>query len=53
MEHPLKTLLYELFVNPVLRLLAWPTQLRTKVPVMGTQEPAPKQDAADDRRTHQ
>jgi hypothetical protein len=31
MEYPLKTLLYELFVEPVLRLLTWPTMRRAKV----------------------
>jgi hypothetical protein len=34
MEHPLKTLLYELFLEPVLRLLTWPTMLRAKSPAM-------------------
>lgn len=31
MEHPLKTLLYELFVQPVLRVLTWPGTLFAKV----------------------
>jgi hypothetical protein len=38
MEHPLRTLLYELFVEPVLRLLTWPTVLRPKAPAMNTEE---------------
>ena len=46
MEHPLKTLLCELFVNPVLRFLTWPTVFRTKAPAIGTQEESRRRDTA-------
>jgi len=40
MEYPLKTLLYELFVEPVLRLLTWPAMRRAKVAEVRTEPKA-------------
>ena len=47
MEHPLKTLLCELFVNPVLRFLTWPTVFRTKAPAVTTEDNSIRRDTAD------
>jgi hypothetical protein len=45
MEHPLKTLLYELFIEPVLRLFARPTMRPAKVVAVRQQQSPTKIDS--------
>lgn len=52
MEHPLKTLLYELFVEPVLRLLIWPIMRRAKVAEITAPEDAAVQVPTGRGRAH-
>jgi hypothetical protein len=42
MEHPLRTLLYEVFVEPILRFLHWPVTKRVEGHVEGVELVPPR-----------